>query len=122
MMKISEIDIDKLILNVSNPRFAELYNGSTKEEDLIEYLLYTESGEEIAKAISITKQFYPDRPLWVLEDGKNFLIKDGNRRCAAVKALRSPKKYRLDLPKLDLYQLPVLVYTDKKELERRIRE
>ena len=59
-------NISKLILDKSNPRFAELYDGSSREEDLIEYLLYTESGEDIAKNISEEGEFYLDRPLWVL--------------------------------------------------------
>ncbi len=121
-MKIEYIDLSRLILDSSNPRFAELYGGSTKEQDLVEYLLYTESGEEIAKAISISREFYPDRALWVIKDGKNFLVKDGNRRCAAVKALASPLKYKLELSKFILNTLPVIVYTDKEELERRILE
>lgn len=121
-MKIDYIDIDNLLLDASNPRFAELYSKSTKEEDLIEYLLYTESGDEIAKAISFTNQFYIDRPLWVIQKGNKFLVRDGNRRCAAAKALRSPKEWALDLPTLDLKKLPVIIYIDKDELERRIRE
>lgn len=121
-MKIDYIDIDNLLLDASNPRFAELYSKSTREEDLIEYLLYSESGDEIAKTISYSNQFYIDRPLWVIQKGSKFLVKDGNRRCAAAKALRSPKEWGLDLPKLDLKKLPVIIYTDKDELERRIRE
>lgn len=115
-----EKKLDKLILDKENPRFAELYDGSDKEEDLIEYLLYTESGEDIAKSISQTNEYYPDRPLWVLEDGDNYIVKDGNRRCAAVKALKSPKKYGLNLPKFNLKELPVLIYENKKDLEKRI--
>ena len=39
----TEIELNKLTLDKENPRFAELYNGSDKESDIIEYLLYTES-------------------------------------------------------------------------------
>ncbi|MCX6766745.1 MAG: hypothetical protein NT170_03140 [Candidatus Moranbacteria bacterium] len=115
-----EIRLDNLILDKSNPRFAELYDGSDKEEDLVEYLLFTESGEDIAKGISQADEYYPDRPLWVLEYGENYLVKDGNRRCAAVKALQFPKKYGLDLPKFSLIKLPVLIYKNKGDLEKRI--
>ena len=87
------IHLDNLILDKENPRFAELYSGSEKEEDVIDYLLYNESAEDIAKAISKANEFYPDRPLWVLKEGKNYIVKDGNRRCAAVKALQYPSKY-----------------------------
>ncbi len=121
-MKIQFIDIKKLLLDSDNDRFAELYDGSKKEDDLIEYLLYTESAQEVAKNISARNQFYPDEALWVIPIGENFLVKDGNRRCAAVKALQIPRKYSLDLPKMNIKDLPALVYTDDNELSRRIQE
>lgn len=117
-----EIELDKLILDKENPRFAELYNGSDKESDIIEYLLYTESAAEVAEAISEAQEFYEDRPLWVfnLDDGK-FLVKDGNRRCAAVKALQTPNKYGLDLSRFKIKKLPVLEYNKLVDLDKRIR-
>ncbi|MDD5680200.1 MAG: hypothetical protein PHI59_03045 [Candidatus Omnitrophica bacterium] len=121
-MKIEYKSIDELILDPDNARFAELYDGSDKEEDLIEYLLYTEAAEEVAKHITDIKQFYPDAALWVIARGEKFLVKDGNRRCAAVKALQNPKKYTLGLSKMNISNLPVLVYTDENELNRRIQE
>jgi len=121
-MKIQYIDINKLLLDPSNARFAELYSGSDKEDDLIEYLLYTEAAEEIAKNISSVKQYYPDEVLWVVPHEDKFLVKDGNRRCASVKALQTPKKCELDLPKMPIEKLPVLVYADEQRLEYRIQE
>lgn len=117
-----EIELDNLILDKENPRFAELYNGSDKESDIIEYLLYTESAEEVAEAISEAQEFYDDRPLWVfkLDDGK-FLVKDGNRRCAAVKALQTPNKYDLGLSRFEIKKLPVLEYNKLEDLDKRIR-
>ena len=32
------IKLDELVLDKENPRFAELYNGSDKEEEIIEYI------------------------------------------------------------------------------------
>jgi hypothetical protein len=122
IMAIEYEDISKLILDPDNDRFAELYNGSEKEEDLIEYLLYTESAEEIAQNISDRKEFYPDEALWVMPSGENFIVKDGNRRCAAAKALNFPGKYGLSLQKIQIDKLPVLIYTDQNELDRRIKE
>lgn len=116
------VTLDNLILDKDNPRFAELYSGSEKEDEIIEYLLYTELAEEVAKAISIADEYYPDRPLWVLKEGDKYLVKDGNRRCAAVKALKHPIKYGLELKKIELNNLPVLVYNNKSDLENRIRQ
>ena len=115
-----EIELDKLMLDIKNPRFAELYNGSEEEDDLIEYLLYTESGDEIADGIKNAGGFYPDRPLWVIKDNDKYLVKDGNRRCAAVKALQFPEKFGLNLTKMLFNKLPVLIYKRKEELDKRI--
>jgi hypothetical protein len=117
---ILEKELNELVLDKANPRFAELYNGSDKEEDLIEYLLYTESGEDIARDISEVKEFYPDRPLWVIEDNGKYLVKDGNRRCAAVKALQCPQKYKLNLSKFNIEKLPVIIYKNENDLNKRI--
>lgn len=116
------VQLQDLVLDKNNPRFAELYSGSDKEQDIIEYLLYTESADEVATAISNANEFYPDRPLWVLKEGDKYLVKDGNRRCASVKALKHPTKYALDLPKLVFKELPVLVYHNKSDLDTRIRQ
>jgi len=122
-MKIEFKNINSLLLDPNNARFAELYSGSDKEDDLIEYLLYTEAAEEVAKNISSKGYYYPDAVLWVIKrDGDKFLVKDGNRRCAAVKALGNPQKYGLDLSKMVIGELPVIVYEDENELERRIQE
>lgn len=122
MKKIEYKNISRLLLDPDNDRFAELYSGSKKEEDLVEYLLYTEAAEEVAKSISDRGYFYPDEALWVAPRGKNFLVRDGNRRCAAIKALLIPKKYGLGFAKMNIRQLPVLIYKDEKELDRRIQE
>lgn len=121
-MKIEYKSVGQLLLDPNNDRFAELYSGSDKESDLVEYLLYIEAAEEVASNISDRGYFYPDQALWVIPKGKNFLVKDGNRRCAAVKALINPKKYGLDFTKMNLKKLPVIVYLDEKELDRRIQE
>lgn len=114
--------IDELVLDINNPRFGELYTGSTKEDDLIEYLLFNESAISIAERLSTTQEFYIDKPLLVLEQNGKFLIKDGNRRCAAVKALFNPQKFGIKFPAFKINSLPVVIYTDKKEIENRIVE
>lgn len=116
------VKLDDLVLDINNPRFAELYSGSLNEDDLIEYLLYTEAAEEVAKAIVKAGEFHPDRPLWVIKDGKKFLVKDGNRRCSAVKALQLPGKYKLGLAKTTIKELPVLLYKSLTDVNDRILE
>jgi len=120
--KVANIKLDDLVLDLNNPRFAELYSGSDKEDDLIEYLLYTEAAEEVAKAIVSANEFYPDRPLWVMEKDGKYIVKDGNRRCSAVKALQMPGKFKLGLPKTIIEELPVLLYENQIDIDARIVE
>ncbi len=115
------VKLEELILDKGNPRFAELYNGSDKEEEIIDYLLYTESADEIAQAISNAKEFYDDRPLWVFKENGKYVVRDGNRRCSAAKALQNPNFYKLSHPKFEIKELPVLEYKNLLDLETRIR-
>jgi hypothetical protein len=117
------VNLDDLTLDINNPRFGELYSGSKNEEDLIEYLLYEEAAEEIAKAIVVKNEFYEDKALWVIKNSDGgYTVRDGNRRCAAVKALQMPGKYKLAESKTPFAQLPVYEYTDEEELKARIGE
>ncbi|HLD53781.1 MAG TPA: hypothetical protein VJA82_10775 [Sediminibacterium sp.] len=120
--KITFVNPTDLTLDIDNPRFGELYTGSHKEGDLIEYLLFNESAASLVDRLSVTKEFYVDKPLLVLEDGKKLIVKDGNRRCAAVKALEDPKKYGLTTLPHKFTQLPAVIYKSKLEIENRIIE
>jgi len=117
------IKLENLDLDMNNPRFADLYSGSKKEEDLIEYLLYEEAAEDVAQAIVRVNEFYEDKALWVIKkDDGNYLVRDGNRRCAAVKALQIPGKYKLSFPKTVINELPVYLYQSNADLNNRIVE
>ena len=83
-------------------------------------MLYSEAAEDIADGIVAMGEFYPDRPLWVLQDCDNYLVNDGNRRCAAVKALQFPDKYDLETAAVNFTELPVLVYGNPADLNTRI--
>jgi len=117
---LTEIAINDLVLDPQNPRFGELYNGSDKEDDLINYLLFNEAAEEVAKGIVVAGEFYPDRPLWVIKKGGKYVVKDGNRRCAAIKALQLPGSYGLNLPKTTIKKLPVLLYKHQSDIDSRV--
>lgn len=117
---LTTIDLKQLKLDLDNPRFAELYSGSDNEDELIDYLLFNESAEEVAKGIYKANEFYKDRPLWVIKENGHYLVKDGNRRCAAVKALNHPSKYGINLPKHNFTELPVLLYENESDINTRI--
>lgn len=119
---ITYIKTSELVLDIENPRFGELYTGSNKEEDLIEYLLFNESAATLVERLSSIKEFYVDKPLLVFDNGKKKIVKDGNRRCAAVKALQNPGKYGITTPSYKFDKLPVVIYKNKTDIENRIIE
>lgn len=120
---IKKVDIIKLKLDVNNPRFAELYDGSDNQDDLIEYLLNTESATDIVRELDESKEYYADRPLWVIQDKSgNYLVKDGNRRLAAVLALRAPHLFGLSQSRQTIDELPVILYKSEAEVDKRIRQ
>ena len=120
---IKKVDISKLKLDVNNPRFAELYDGSDNQDDLIEYLLNTESATDIVKELDESKEYYADRPLWVIQDmSGSYLVKDGNRRLAAVLALRAPHLFGLSQSRQTIEELPVIIYKSETEVDKRIRQ
>lgn len=121
---IKKVDIIKLKLDTNNPRFAELYNGSDKQDDLIEYLLNSEAATEIVRELDDVKEYYADRPLWVVEENNSgtYLVKDGNRRLAAVLALRAPNAFGLSQSRQTIDELPVIVYKTEAEVDKRIRQ
>lgn len=117
--KIEHIPLKDLVLDFKNPRFADLYT-TNKEQELIEYLINNEAVDSIVNSIVRVGYFYEDCPLWVIKHGNHYLVKDGNRRCAAVKALQQPELYGINQKKMSFNSLPVLIYEDEKELSNRI--
>jgi len=115
-----EIALDDLLLDGSNPRFAQLYTGKS-QEDIINYLLDEEDARDLAKIIINNGSFRQDKKLWVIKqlNGK-YLVRDGNRRCAAVKALQNPKKYNLS-KSLSFTTLPVIIYSNETLLTEHIQ-
>jgi len=119
---ITYVKTSDLTLDIDNPRFGELYTGSSNEDDLIEYLLFNESAASLVERLGSTKEFYIDKPLLAFNDGKKIIVKDGNRRCAAVKALKNPGKYGITTTAYTFEKLPAVIYKDKAEIEARIIE
>lgn len=118
--QIKKIKVLDLELDINNPRFAELYNGDSSQDAIVNYLLKEEWALDIANNILKAKEFYVYEPLWVIKKGDKYLVKDGNRRLSAVIAL-ADKKYGLD-ELFPILELPVFVFDDEQDLDRRIAE
>lgn len=119
---IQYVPVDKLVLDTENPRFANLYSGKS-EADIIKYLLEEENAKEIVNNIIKHGEFFQDEILWVIKQPNGgFLVKEGNRRTAAVKALASPEMFGIQNSGLIIEKMPVIVFDDLTKLDVRIRE
>lgn len=119
--KIEKINISLLDLDTQNPRFLMLYNDSHSQDDIINYLLKNENANEIVKSIIEQDDFRSDSFLYVIQNGERYLVKEGNRRLAAVKALQNPEKYLNNkFDKFTINKIPCLVYSDKVVLDKAV--
>ena len=119
--KVQNINISLLDLDTQNPRFLMLYNGSHSQDDIINYLLKNENVNEIVKSIVEQQDYRSDSFLYVIQYGKRYIVKEGNRRLAAVKSLQEPEKYLNNrYNKFIISEVPCLVYSDKSALDKDI--
>lgn len=132
---ITEVKIEKLLLDKKNPRFAKNYNKEKgTDAELIEYLYKEEGASQLVTEI-LEEGFFKDEAIWLIKKNEKYLVKDGNRRVAAVKILNEPDKSGLnektikgikskiksfEYNKID--KLPAIIYTDSNSslLEKRI--
>ena len=120
--KAQKINISLLDLDTQNPRFLMLYNDSHSQDDIINYLLKNENALEIVKSIYENKDFFEDSFCYVLEQNGRYIVKEGNRRIAALKALAEPSKYLTDLKfeRFFVNSVNCLIYNDVKALNEKI--
>lgn len=119
--KTEKINISLLDLDTQNPRFLMLYKDSQSQDDIIKYLLKNENANEIVKSIIEQKDFRSDSFLYVIQNGDRYLVKEGNRRLAAAKALQNPEKYLNNkFDKFIINEIPCLIYSDKVILDKAV--
>ena len=119
--KVQNINISLLDLDTQNPRFLMLYNGSHSQDDIINYLLKNENANEIVKSIVEQQDYRSDSFLYIIQYGERYIVKEGNRRLAAVKSLQEPEKYLNNrYNKFIISEVPCLVYSDKYALDKDI--
>lgn len=78
----------RLHLDHKNPRLGrELSVGAPRE--IIQFLFEHYKAGEIAESIA-TRGFFPNEPLLAVSEENRYIVVEGNRRLAALKALRDP--------------------------------
>jgi ParB-like chromosome segregation protein Spo0J len=82
------LTIQALQFDERNPRLGQdRSTGSPRET--ITFLFETENAIEVAKSIA-TRDYFPNEPLLVVVEGGCYVVVEGNRRLAALKALIDP--------------------------------
>ena len=80
--------VTSLHLDSKNPRLGR-ETLSRAPREIIQYLFEYDKALEIADSIS-TRGFFPNEPLLAVKEKDRLVIVEGNRRLAALKALREP--------------------------------
>ena len=87
-ISISSIDINSLKFDPENPRLPDNIKGSSIKKT-VDWMLLDAALVELVSSIA-QNGFFQGEPLLVIEDGKNFVVVEGNRRLAACLILNNP--------------------------------
>lgn len=82
------LSVASLHLDGKNPRLGRETLAQAPRE-IIQYLFEHDKAMEVAESIA-TRGFFPNEPLLAVNEGGRFVVVEGNRRLAALKALREP--------------------------------
>lgn len=80
--------VSSLHLDAKNPRLGRETSARAPRE-IIQYLFEHDKALEVAQSIA-TRGYFPNEPLLVIKENDQLVVVEGNRRLAALKALREP--------------------------------
>lgn len=80
--------VASLHLDAKNPRLGRETSARAPRE-IIQYLFEHDKALEVAQSIA-SRGYFPNEPLLAIKENDQFVIVEGNRRLAALKALREP--------------------------------
>lgn len=83
------LSVAKLLLDEKNPRLGTETTGQTQRE-IIQYLFDHDKALEIVRSI-VTRGYFENEPLLAISEQGNYVVVEGNRRLAALKAIRKPE-------------------------------
>jgi len=119
-----------LHLDAKNPRLGRESTARAPRE-IIQYLFENDKAMEVAESIA-TRGYFPNEPLLAVKEDGRLVVVEGNRRLAALKALREPgllegslerKVERLARRIVDasmIARVPVTIATSRKATDRQI--
>ena len=82
------VAVASLQLDAKNPRLGR-ETAARAPRELIQYLFEHDRAMEVAASIA-SRGYFPNEPLLAFRGNGRFLVVEGNRRLAALKALREP--------------------------------
>jgi hypothetical protein len=80
--------VTSLHLDKKNPRLGRESSGRAPRE-IIQYLFEHDKAMEVAESIAL-RGYFPNEPLLAIKEEGRYVVVEGNRRLAALKALREP--------------------------------
>ena len=80
--------VASLHLDSKNPRLGRETSARAPRE-IIQYLFEHDKALEVAQSIA-TRGYFPNEPLLAINEGDQLIVVEGNRRLAALRALREP--------------------------------
>lgn len=123
------MSVTSLHLDSKNPRLGR-ERASRAPREIIQYLFDNDKALDVAESVA-TRGYFPNEPLLAIKEDGRYVIVEGNRRLAAVKALREPGlvegPVRRQLERLSrslavesLSTVPVTVAPTRKSTDRQI--
>jgi len=121
--EVKRIKTGDLFFDYQNPRLIEFsLNGKTTDDYILNILWEQMNVDEIVQSI-ISNGFFPNEVLLVVKENGRYIVIEGNRRLAAVKAILNPTKVRGMVKyqdkidegiKKSLMTLPVIEYDSRQ--------
>lgn len=83
------LSVARLLLDEKNPR---LGTGTTEQtqREIIQYLFDHDKALEIVRSV-VTRGYFENEPLLAISEQGNYVVVEGNRRLAALKAIKDPQ-------------------------------
>ena len=130
--KTKTISVKSLHLDPRNPRLDASTRGASPR-DLIHFLFINDKAIDVVESITL-RGFFPNEPLLAIREDNKFIVVEGNRRLAALKAIHEPSLLdglsgiKKQVERLagrfeslnSIAKVPVIIAPDRRSTDRQI--
>ncbi len=122
-----QLSVASLHLDAKNPRLGRETSPRAPRE-IIQYLFEHDKALDVAESIA-SRGYFPNEPLLTIKENGRYVVVEGNRRLAALKALREPgllegslerKVERLSRRTQAVAKVPVTIAPSRRATDRQI--